>query len=197
MATIVVWFSSRWGVARGARQVRLLAMLHLGFLWAGLAFALYAIDSLARFAGLDWSAGQAPLHALGIGFFASMLITNDVALITFVPLAVMLLAQARQLKLLIPVIVLQTVAANLGSMLTPLGNPQNLYLFAISGMSAGQFLRVMAMPTASSFVLLAGSVFLMRPEPVAPSEKAAAQSSGLAATIPWVVLFLACLLAVR
>ena len=74
MATIVFWFSSRWGVARGARQVRLLAMLHLGFLWAGLAFALYAIDSLARFAGLDWSAGQAPLHALGIGFFASMLI---------------------------------------------------------------------------------------------------------------------------
>lgn len=74
MATIVFWFSSRWGVARGARQVRLLAMLHLGFLWAGLAFALYAIDSLARYAGLDWNAGQAPLHALGIGFFASMLI---------------------------------------------------------------------------------------------------------------------------
>lgn len=74
MATIVFWFSSRWGVARGARQVRLLAMLHLGFLWAGLAFALYAIDSLARYAGLAWNAGQAPLHALGIGFFASMLI---------------------------------------------------------------------------------------------------------------------------
>lgn len=74
LATIVFWFSSRWGVARGARQVRLLAMLHLGFLWLGLAFSLYALDSLARFAGLDWSAGQAPLHALGIGFFASMLI---------------------------------------------------------------------------------------------------------------------------
>ncbi len=74
LATIVFWFSSRWGVARGARQVRLLAMLHLGFLWLGLAFSLYALDSLARFAGLDWRAGQAPLHALGIGFFASMLI---------------------------------------------------------------------------------------------------------------------------
>jgi len=74
MAMAVFWFAIRWGVARGARQVRLLAMLHLAFLWAGLAFALYAGDSLARFTGLAWSAGHAPLHALGIGFFSSMLI---------------------------------------------------------------------------------------------------------------------------
>ena len=74
MAIVVFWFAGRWGVARGARQVRLLAMLHLAFLWAGLAFVLYAIDSLARYAGLVWNAGHAPLHALGIGFFSSMLI---------------------------------------------------------------------------------------------------------------------------
>lgn len=74
MAGIVFWFSARWGVARGMRQVRLLAMLHVAFLWAGLAFALYGIDSLAAFAGLNWRAGQAPVHALGIGFFSAMLI---------------------------------------------------------------------------------------------------------------------------
>ncbi len=59
-------------------------------------------------------------------FFLSMLITNDVALITFVPFAIMALRLCHQEKLMIPVIVLQTMAANLGSMLTPIGNPQNL-----------------------------------------------------------------------
>lgn len=73
-AAVVFWFAARWGVSRGARQVRLLAMLHIAFLWAGTSFALYGVDSLARFAGLAWNAGQAPVHALGIGFFATMLI---------------------------------------------------------------------------------------------------------------------------
>lgn len=73
LAAITFWFAARWGVARGMRQARLLAMLYLAFLWAGAAFALYALDSLAACAGLTWSAGRAPVHALGIGFFASML----------------------------------------------------------------------------------------------------------------------------
>lgn len=68
-------------------------------------------------------------------FFFSMLITNDVALITFVPFTILVLSMADQRQALIPVIVLETIAANLGSMLTPLGNPQNLYLYTISGLS--------------------------------------------------------------
>ncbi len=74
MAVTVFWFATRWGVARGARQVRLLSMLHIGFLWLGLSLLLYSLDSLARQGGLTWNAGHAPLHALGIGFFSSMLI---------------------------------------------------------------------------------------------------------------------------
>ena len=62
-------------------------------------------------------------------FFLSMLITNDVALITFVPFAALALRLCHQEKLMIRVVVLQTIAANLGSMFTPIGNPQNLYLF--------------------------------------------------------------------
>jgi len=73
LAAVVLWFSVRWGLMR-CFQVRLLAMLHVAFLWAGAAFALYGFDSLARFLGLTWSAGQAPLHILGIGFFGTMLI---------------------------------------------------------------------------------------------------------------------------
>ena len=59
-------------------------------------------------------------------FVLSMVITNDVALITFVPFAIVTLQKCKKERLLIPVVVLQTVAANLGSMLTPIGNPQNL-----------------------------------------------------------------------
>ena len=73
LAAIAFWFSSRWGFKRGF-QVRLLAMLHVAFLWAGAAFALYGLNSFSAFLRLAWSAGYAPLHALGIGFFGAMLI---------------------------------------------------------------------------------------------------------------------------
>ncbi len=72
-------------------------------------------------------------------FFSSMLITNDVALLTFVPFAIAVLGVAGRRELILPVVVLQTVAANLGSMLTPPGNPQNIHLFSHYAMSAGEF----------------------------------------------------------
>ena len=87
-------------------------------------------------------------------FFLSMLITNDVALITFVPFAIVTLEKCKKERLLIPVVVLQTVAANLGSMLTPIGNPQNLYLYNLSGMGLGEFLLCMLPNTALSLVLI-------------------------------------------
>ena len=73
-------------------------------------------------------------------FFSSMLITNDVALLTFVPFAVVVLGMAGRRQELIRVVVLQTVAANLGSMLTPVGNPQNLYLYSFFELSIRDFL---------------------------------------------------------
>ncbi len=87
-------------------------------------------------------------------FFLSMAITNDVALITFVPFAIVSLQKAKQERLLIPVVVLQTVAANLGSMLTPIGNPQNLYLYNISQMSLTEFILCMLPNTLMSFALI-------------------------------------------
>lgn len=92
-------------------------------------------------------------------FFFSMLITNDVALITFVPFTFIildLLGEETEKKLLIPVVVLQTIAANLGSMLTPIGNPQNLYLFGKAQMGIGEFMLLLLPYTAVSFLLLAG-----------------------------------------
>ena len=86
-------------------------------------------------------------------FFSSMLITNDVALITFVPFAIELLKMIRREDRLIPVVVLQTIAANLGSMATPIGNPQNLYLYSHYHMEMGSFLQTM-LPFALLSLLL-------------------------------------------
>lgn len=91
-------------------------------------------------------------------FFSSMLITNDVALITFVPftfIVLRMLGTELEDRLLLPVVVLQTIGANLGSMLTPIGNPQNLYLYGKAGLSVGEFLRLMLPYTLLSLVLLA------------------------------------------
>ena len=102
---------------------------------------------------------QLTLVLVGLCFFGSMLITNDVSLLTFVPFTFVVLsrlgADVRR-SLLIPVVCMQTIAANLGSMLTPIGNPQNLYLYGKSGMSMAEFLLLMLPYTVVSLLLLVG-----------------------------------------
>lgn len=75
-------------------------------------------------------------------FFSSMFITNDVALITFVPIGIVTLKMAGLDEMIVTVAALQTVAANLGSMVTPMGNPQNIYLYLKSGMTAAEFIKL-------------------------------------------------------
>ena len=94
-------------------------------------------------------------------FFSAMLITNDVALLTFVPFAVVVLGMADRKKDLIHIVVLQTVAANLGSMLTPVGNPQNLYLYSYYDLSFGDFIRATLPVWLLSLVLITGTCFLL------------------------------------
>lgn len=97
-------------------------------------------------------------------FFFSMLITNDVALITFVPLTLVILqTQDKKIKekWLVPTVVLQTVAANMGSMLTPIGNPQNLYLYGQSNMSCLKFMGIMLPYTVLAFLLLIVLIFII------------------------------------
>ncbi len=99
-------------------------------------------------------------------FFSSMIITNDVALITFVPFSIVALKLSGQEKLLIPLITLETVAANLGSMLTPVGNPQNLYLFSAFNMTVGEFFLTVLPYAVLSFLLLIISAFFIKKEKV-------------------------------
>ncbi len=87
-------------------------------------------------------------------FFSSMLVTNDVSLLVFVPFTIGLLSEMKCDKATIPVLVLQTVATNLGSMATPVGNPQNLFLYSEYNLSITDFFGTTLPLTALSFVIL-------------------------------------------
>lgn len=94
-------------------------------------------------------------------FFSSMIITNDVALITFVPFTVTALKLSGKMEKLIWIVTVETVAANLGSMLTPIGNPQNLYLFSAFNMSMGDFIVTILPYALLSFILVIISCFVV------------------------------------
>lgn len=87
-------------------------------------------------------------------FFCAMIITNDVALITFVPFTVTTLKMSGKSDKLIPIAVIETVAANLGSMLTPIGNPQNLYLFSAFNMTVSEFVLTVLPYATLSLILI-------------------------------------------
>lgn len=95
---------------------------------------------------------------VGICFISSMFITNDVALITFVPFTLIIadsLKDRIKETVTLTIVVMQTIAANLGSMLTPIGNPQNLYLSGISGMGTWDIVKLMFPYSAAAFIMLA------------------------------------------
>ena len=88
----------------------------------------------------------AALALVYITFIGSMLIANDMALITFLPLGYIVLSCTHNEKYMAYVFILQNIAANLGGMLTPFGNPQNLYLYSFFAIPAGEFMLTMLPP---------------------------------------------------
>ena len=142
---------------------------YVDFRTLGLLFCLMAVMGGFQRLGLFRQIAQGLLRKVGknsvrvvlvlvlLAFFFSMLITNDVGLITFVPFTftvLELLGEEERNRLVIPVVVFETLGANLGSMLTPIGNPQNLYLYGKSGISVGGFLLLMLPYTALAGILL-------------------------------------------
>lgn len=142
---------------------------YIDFRTLGILFCLMAIMAGLQKIGLfhyiaEWLLDKVQ-HMRGVifvlimlCFFTSMFITNDVALITFVPftfIVLKLVLKDESGKLVVPIVVMQTIAANLGSMLTPIGNPQNLYLFGKTTMSFWEFMLWMLPYTVISFGLLA------------------------------------------
>lgn len=138
---------------------------YMDFRVLGLLFCLMAVVAGLQSCGLftllaeKLLVGRKPLRLLSLTlvllpFFASMLVTNDVALLTFVPFAVLVLQLIGRIRLLPWIVVLQTVAANLGSMATPVGNPQNLYLYSAFSLTAGRFFGTVLPLTVFSLALL-------------------------------------------
>ena len=129
-------------------------------------------------------------------FFSSMLVTNDVALLTFVPLTILVCKGIPDERSRILMIVLETAAANLGSMLTPVGNPQNLYLYNKFQLSAGTFLRTLLPAGIISLAVLMLLNLLLPRESC--SRAKGAENAGIKAVpaIGYAVLFAVCLLTV-
>lgn len=130
-----------------------------------------------------------------LSFFTAMLITNDVALLTFVPFAVIVLGLAGRQDALLRVVVLQCVAANLGSMLTPVGNPQNLFLYSHYGIPFGEFVSLTFPVWACSLALVLLLCLTLPSAPIAalPEERPTLRKHSLAL---YAALFGVCLLTV-
>ncbi len=131
-------------------------------------------------------------------FFSSMVITNDVALVAFVPIAIYALKKSGHEEKAIFVVVMQTIAANLGSMLLPSGNPQNLYLYDLSGMAFGEFVMLLLPYAVTAFIMLCGSMILVKKEPVSINDKSQTclSKKSRILTVIYAILFLTGILTV-
>ena len=146
---------------------------YIDFRTLGILFGLMVIMQGFQRTGLFDRIGKSLLQKTGklwqlilvlvmLCFFFSMLITNDVSLLTFVPFSILVLKKCGQEQAMIPTVILQTVAANLGSMLTPIGNPQNLYLYGLMDCSILEFMGILLPYTVITFVLLLLSLLCIR-----------------------------------
>ena len=114
-----------------------------------------------------------------ITFIGSMLIANDMALLTFLPLGFFVLSTTGNEKYMAFTFIMQNIAANLGGMLTPFGNPQNLYLYSKFNIPTGEFMSIMLLPfaisvtliTACCFVFVKSEALVLKNEATAPDKK--------------------------
>ena len=103
----------------------------------------HIFQPLLRLAGKCGSMAGLSLFLVFSVFFSSMFVTNDVSLIIFVPLTILLFRAAGQERKILPLLAMENIAAVRGSLLTPFGSPQNLFVFGQSGVSAARFVAYM------------------------------------------------------
>ena len=113
------------------------------------------------------NARMSVLALVYITFIGSMLIANDMALLTFLPLGFFVLTTTHMEKYMAFTFIMQNIAANLGGMLTPFGNPQNLYLYTKFEIPSLEFMGIMAPPFILSVALITLCCFIfVKPEPL-------------------------------
>ena len=120
-----------------------------------------------------------------ITFIGSMLIANDMALLTFLPLGFFVLSATHKLQYMAFTFIMQNIAANLGGMLTPFGNPQNLYLYTAFEIPTGEFMRIMAPPFVLSIALITLCCIVF-----VKSEPLQLEGTPIALNLPRVLLYL-------
>ncbi len=106
------------------------------------------------------------LSLVYITFIGSMLIANDMALITFLPLGYYVLYSTKQEKHMAFTFIMQNIAANLGGMLTPFGNPQNLYLYSKFNIPTDKFFSIMFVPFISAITMITLCCLFIKKEPL-------------------------------
>lgn len=113
------------------------------------------------------NARLAILALVYITFIGSMLIANDMALLTFLPLGYLVLTSTGKQRYMAFTFIMQNIAANLGGMLTPFGNPQNLYLYTKFNIPTAEFMSIMVLPFAVAVVLITiCCIVFVKPEPL-------------------------------
>ena len=112
------------------------------------------------------STRYAVLALVYITFIGSMLIANDMALITFLPLGYLVISTTGNHKYMAFTFIMQNIAANLGGMLTPFGNPQNLYLYTKFAIPNGEFISIMFPPFIISVLLITLCCFFVENKPI-------------------------------
>jgi Na+/H+ antiporter NhaD/arsenite permease-like protein len=118
------------------------------------------------------NARMSVLALVYITFIGSMLIANDMALLTFLPLGYLVLTTTGKQKYMAFTFIMQNIAANLGGMLTPFGNPQNLYLYSKFEIPNLEFMAIMAPPFILSVVLITlCCIIFVKPEPLSLSDE--------------------------
>ena len=123
-----------------------------------------------------------------ITFIGSMLLANDMALLTFLPLGYIVLSSTKKEKYMAFTFIMQNIAANLGGMLTPFGNPQNLYLYTKFNIPTAEFTSIMLLPFLISVALItACCLIFVKAEPLeTPEEKIAVEPKK---TVLYLLLF--------
>lgn len=166
-------------------------MIAVAGLYEANVFSFIAIKLVSRFYSIKWIG----LVIVVATFFLGMWVTNDAVLLTLVPFTLFVTKQTQQEKYALIIVILQTIAANMGSSLTPMGDPQNIYLFAYYDIPFSTFISTMLPITITGFILLVSTTLLLIPNipchPITVTPKI-----GFKKVIIYLLIFINALLAV-
>lgn len=130
-----------------------------------------------------------------ITYISALVNANDMSLLTFLPLAYIVLKYTNNLRYVAFTFIMQNIASNLGGMITPIGNPQNLYIFSFYDMSIWEFFKIMLIPTLIALILIIAVCMFVKKEPLEYKDEEVTKFS-ITKAIIYSILFLITILVV-